>query len=59
MNGWGVFLIIALVLGIIISNLMLLKQSAKIKIPERILKEIAEKKQAEKLKQENKKPTGD
>lgn len=59
MNGWLIFLIIALVLGIIVSNLMLLKQSAKIKIPESVLKEISEKKQAEKLKEENKKPTDD
>jgi len=49
MNGWMVFLIIALVMGVIVSNLLLLKQSAKMKIPESVLKSIATKKQAEQL----------
>ncbi|MEI6897697.1 MAG: DUF2897 family protein [Psychromonas sp.] len=52
MNGWLVFLIISLVLGIIVSNLLLLKQSAKIKIPDSVLKAIKEKKLAEKVAQE-------
>lgn len=53
MNGWMLFLIISLVLGIIIGNILLLKHSAKMKIPERVLKSIHEKK----LAQEGKKPT--
>lgn len=57
MNGWWVFLIIALVLGIIISNLLLLKHSAKMKVPDHILKSIAQKKREEKQQAENKKPT--
>ncbi|PKF61018.1 DUF2897 domain-containing protein [Psychromonas sp. psych-6C06] len=54
MNGWLIFLIISLVLGIIISNLLLLKQSAKIKIPESVLKSIAERKEAENESREEK-----
>lgn len=34
-NGWGIALIIALALGVIISNLMLLRHSAKMKWPTR------------------------
>ena len=60
MNGWLIFLVISLVLGIIVSNLMLLKQSAKMKIPDHILKSIKEKKLAEQLENEDKKkPTDD
>ncbi len=59
MNGWLIFLIIALVLGIIVSNLLLLKHSAKNKIPEHILSAIAEKKLKAELEAESKKPTDD
>jgi len=66
MNGWLIFLIIALVLGVILSNLMLLKQSAKLEIPADVIKAIKERKQAEQLqkqqeqeKQDTKKPTED
>lgn len=34
-NGWGIAFIIALALGVIISNLMLLKHSTKMKWPTR------------------------
>lgn len=44
MSGWTIFIIIALVLGVIISNLMLLKHSAKMPLPEHIRKAIEEKK---------------
>ncbi|MCP4323958.1 MAG: DUF2897 family protein [Psychromonas sp.] len=57
MSGWMIFFIIALVLGIIVSNLLLLKQSAKTKIPDHILKSIAEKREQEKQVTESKKPT--
>lgn len=60
MNGWMLFLLIAFVLGIIISNILLLKHSAKMKLPDSVLKSIKEKKQAEEIEQkekENKKPT--
>lgn len=59
MSGWMIFFIISLVLGIIVSNLLLLKQSAKNKIPDHILKSIADKRKAEELAAENKKPTDD
>jgi len=59
MNGWLIFLIISLVLGVIVSNLLLLRDSAKNKIPEHILKSIAEKKIAEELEVGKKKPTDD
>ncbi|GLS92359.1 hypothetical protein GCM10007916_34300 [Psychromonas marina] len=62
MNGWMLFLVIAFVLGIIVSNILLLKHSAKMKLPDSVLKSIEEKKQAEALakkKQETKKPTDD
>lgn len=59
MSGWAIFFIISLVLGVIVSNLLLLKQTAKHKIPDHILKSIAEKKKEEELASENKKPTDD
>ncbi len=33
MNGWALTLLIILVLGIIVSNIMLLKYSTKFKVP--------------------------
>jgi len=57
MSGWMIFFIIAMVLGIIVSNLLLLKQSTKNKIPDHILKSIAKKKELEKMEAESKKPT--
>ena len=62
MNGWLIFLIIAIVLGVILSNLLLLKQSAKHKIPDHIIKAVAarrlaEEQEAEKLNVQKKKPT--
>lgn len=59
MSGWSIFFIISLVLGIIVSNLLLLKNSAKNKIPDEILKAIADKKAKQKIEQQNKKPTDD
>lgn len=44
--GWVIFIII-LVLGVIVSNLLLLKQTANMKIPDDVLKAIKEKKQRE------------
>lgn len=34
MSGWAVFLIIALVLGVIVSNIMLVKYTANMKMPD-------------------------
>ena len=45
MNGWAVALIIIFILGIIIANLMLLKQTANMKIPESVLRAIQERKE--------------
>lgn len=60
MNGWIVFLIMTLLLGIIVSNLLLLKQSEKMKLPDSVLKAIKERKEAKKLKEQQiKKPTDD
>lgn len=67
MSGWMLFLVIAFVLGIIVSNILLLKHSSKMKLPDSVLKaieekKIEEKKQAELLaeqKQKTKKPTDD
>lgn len=58
MNGWLIFLIISLVLGVILSNLLLLKQSAKHKIPDHIIKAVAARKEAEELEAQ-KKPKDD
>jgi len=58
MNGWLIFLLIALVLGIIVSNLLLLKHTAKMKIPDSVLKTIKAKNHAQEIAQkEIKKPT--
>lgn len=59
MNGWALFLLIALVLGIIVSNIMLLKHTANTKLPADVIRAIAERKMKEKLQKENKakKPT--
>lgn len=59
MSGWTLFFIISLVLGVIVSNILLLKQTAKHKVPEHILKAIAERKKAEELASENEKPNDD
>ena len=44
--GW-VILIIALVLGVILSNLLLLKKTAKMEVPKHIIKAIKEREAAE------------
>lgn len=57
-TGWVIFIIV-LVLGIIISNILLLKQSANMKMPDSVLKAIEEKKQQvlkEQQEQAKKKP---
>lgn len=60
MNGWALFLLIAVVLGIIVGNLLLLKHSANMKLPEEVRQAIAKRKAAEALEKENKKkPTDD
>ena len=57
MNGWALALLIALVLGVVVSNLMLLKQTAKMKVPKEILDAIQKKKQqASQEEQQKKKP---
>jgi len=55
MNGWAVALIIIFILGIIIANLMLLKQTANMKIPEAVLRAIQERKKKA-LQEEQEKP---
>lgn len=47
MNGWAVALIIIFILGIIIANIMLLKQTANMKVPESVLRAIQERKEKE------------
>jgi len=64
MNGWAVALIIALVLGVIVSNLMLLKNTANMKVPEEILRAIKDRKakaleEEKKTKKNNKKKPKD
>jgi len=60
MNGWALFLLIAVVLGIIVGNLLLLKQSAHMELPATVKQAIAKRKAAEALEKENKKkPTDD
>ncbi|WP_083761745.1 DUF2897 family protein [Psychromonas ingrahamii] len=55
MKGWAVALIIIFILGIIISNLLLLKQTANMKVPGSILRAIKEKKEKA-LQKEKEKP---
>ena len=62
MSGWTVFFIISIVLGIIVSNLLLLKQTAKTKIPDHIIKKVAERRKKEEeieeqIQNAQKKPT--
>lgn len=40
MNSWGLFLLIILVLGIVLGNIMLLKHSANMKLPNSVKKNI-------------------
>ncbi len=54
MSGWALFLLIAFVLGIVISNIMLLKHSAKMKLPESVMRVIEEKKMKASLENESK-----
>ena len=65
MSGWLIFLIIALVLGVILSNIMLLKHTAKMEIPASVIKAVKERREAEQLQkqeqeeQNKKKPNED
>jgi uncharacterized membrane protein affecting hemolysin expression len=54
MNGWAIALIIIIILGIIISNLLLLKKTANMKVPDAVLRAIKERE--EKALQEEEKP---
>ncbi|HEY5714891.1 MAG TPA: DUF2897 family protein [Psychromonas sp.] len=56
MNGWAVALLIILVLGVLVSNLMLLKHTAKMKVPKEILDAIQKKKDKALQKKKEKKP---
>jgi competence protein ComGC len=49
--GWVIFIVV-IVLGIIISNILLLKQSANMKLPDSVVKAIEEKKAMERLEEE-------
>jgi hypothetical protein len=49
--GWVIFIVV-FVLGIIISNILLLKQSANMKLPDSVVKAIEEKKAMERLEEE-------
>ena len=44
MSGWVLFLLITFVLGIVISNILLLKHSANMKLPENVTRILEEKK---------------
>ncbi len=59
MNGWAVTLLIALVLGVIVSNLMLLKHTAKMKVPQEILDVIQKKKEKAIQEEKQKKKPND
>ncbi|MEH6454117.1 MAG: DUF2897 family protein [Psychromonas sp.] len=49
---------IALVLGVIVSNLMLLKQTAKYKVPKEVIEAVKKRREKE-AEEEKKKPTDD
>mgnify|MGYP001214747419 CR=1 FL=1 len=53
MSSWALFLLITFVLGIVVSNIMLLKHSAKMKLPKEVMQAIEERKK----KEAEKKPT--
>ena len=48
--GWVIFIIV-LVLGIIVSNILLLKQSANMKIPDSVIEAMQKKKDREEAEQ--------
>ena len=52
MGSWSLVLLILFVLGIIISNIMLLKHSAKMKLPAEVSKAIQKKNKTQDEKQE-------
>ena len=49
-TGWVIFIVV-IVLGIILSNIFLLKQSANMKLPDSVVKAIKDKKEKEALEQ--------
>lgn len=57
MSSWALFLLITFVLGIIVSNIMLLKHSAKMKLPDDVVRAIAEKKKRAGREKDEKKAT--
>lgn len=46
-TGWVIFIVV-IVLGVILSNILLLKQSANMKLPDSVKKAIKDKKEKEK-----------
>lgn len=50
--GWGAILIIVLAIGIILSNIMLVKKTAHMKMPESVVKRAQEKRLREKEHQQ-------
>ncbi|MFU8784252.1 DUF2897 family protein [Aliidiomarina sp.] len=50
--GWGAILIIVLAIGIILSNIMLVKKTAHMKMPESVVKRAQEKRLREKEQQQ-------
>lgn len=46
--GWGAILIIVLAIGIILSNIMLLRKTAHMKMPESVVQRAQEKRRREK-----------
>lgn len=50
--GWGAILIIVLAIGIILSNIMLVKKTAHMKMPESVVKRAQEKRRREKEQQQ-------
>jgi len=52
-TGWVIFIVV-IVLGVILSNILLLKQSANMKLPDSVKKAIKDKKEKEALEQQKK-----
>ena len=54
--GWVIFIIV-LVLGIVLSNILLLKKSANMEVPDSVKQAIKEKNEREALEKEEEKKT--
>ncbi|WP_354625723.1 DUF2897 family protein [Psychromonas sp. MME2] len=59
MSTWSLLLLIMLILGVIVGNLMLLKHSANMKLPDNVIKSIKEREKKKRMDESDKSDKSD